>query len=65
MTSLYPTLGPDPLGLERGEKKEHESEIGAVDENASEEREGVQFFFFCREKTSRIQNECMKSRVCG
>lgn len=45
MTSLYPTLGPDPLGLQLGEREkreEHECEIGVEEERKKKEgREGV------------------------
>lgn len=43
MTSLYSTLGPDPLGLQRGEKKEREREIRVAEEKR-EGREGVRYF---------------------
>lgn len=55
MTSLYPTLGLDPLGLKRGETKDHESETGAVEEKI-EGREGAQYFFFLG-GVSRIRNK--------
>lgn len=47
MTSLYPTLGPDPLGLQLREKREREGErehervIGVVPENKKRGEEKV------------------------
>lgn len=53
MTLLYPTLSPDPLGLQRGEeKKQREREIGVA---KKKEREEKVYCVLERQRMSRIK----------
>lgn len=59
MTSLYPTLSLDPLGLQRGEKKkQREREIGVAEEKRAG-REGV----LCSREGEDVKNKATEWRL--